>query len=487
MNIILDKSLNAPLYKQIKDQVSDMIYSGTLPEGYVLPSERFLAKSLGINRTTVVVAYEELKADHLISSHVGKGTKVIYNCRMKKMTGDSNKPPAWTLLFDYKNYSNDDFFINNIIELSNNNEIISFAANLPDPDMFPFKEIAEIHQELVDIAPKQLVNLSNVDGYHPLRESICELMGKRNINVLAKDVMLFSSAQQAIDYCCRVLTKPNDLILVEEPTFYGTLQLFKSAGVNILGVPVDKQGIRTDILKMILTRYKPKFLYTIPNFHNPTGISMSLERRYELMELAQYYQLPIIEDDAYGELSYEETNLPSLKTLDTNGYVIYVGTFSKVLSAGLSVGWMTIPKELRKSFVYLKQVTGLHINTYSQWIINRFVEKGLYQEHLALVQKNYAMRRDLMIKHLDAARELGLQLQKPKGGLNLWCRLPPSINSTRLMTKMFERNIIYVPGEICYPNNYSDISYIRLNYTYPRLEQIKEGTAQLVKAIYELM
>jgi 2-aminoadipate transaminase len=217
---------------------------------------------------------------------------------------------------------------------------------------------------------------SPVSGNNELKKEIKKLMLNREVRVLTSNIMVTSGSQQGLDLIARTFVNSNDVILVEEPTFFGAIQLFQTLGAKVVGVPIDEDGIRVDVLEYLVNKLKPKFIYSIPNFQNPTGITMSLKRRYELMKVVEKYGIPIIEDDPYGEIRYEGEELPSLKALDKNGYVIYLSTFSKVISLGLRVGWIVAPERVINKLSLIKQLTDLHVNTLSQHMICEFLRQG---------------------------------------------------------------------------------------------------------------
>ncbi|HWR42152.1 PLP-dependent aminotransferase family protein [Sporomusa sp.] len=343
----------------------------------------------------------------------------------------------------------------------------------------------KIQTELFRTAGHNLFLHSPVEGHYPLRESISHLMRQRQITAAPKDIVILSGSQQGLDFAARIFIRPGDTVLVEEPTFFGAIQIFRSAGARVIGVPVDKDGMRTDVLEALLVRHRPKFIYTLPTFQNPSGVTLSLERRYALLNLAYQYQLPILEDDPYGELYYDGTPVPSLKALDRHGYVIYLSTFSKVLFLGLRVGWITAPPQVLAKFAHLKQMTDLHVNTPAQLMLEVFIRRGYYEKHIMLLRREYAKRRDIMLKALEKYKVPGVSWNKPEGGYYIWCRLPANVYRHKLVANAGKRGVVFLPGEAFYPDGTQGDTYIRLNYTFAKLEQIDEGIEQLMQAVRE--
>jgi DNA-binding transcriptional MocR family regulator len=236
----------------------------------------------------------------------------------------------------------------------------------------------------------------------------------------------------------------------------------------------------------MIQRCKPKFIYTLPTFQNPSGTVMSLERRYELLNLSYKYRIPIVEDDPYSDLRYEGKTIPSLKALDPYEHVIYLSTFSKVLSLGLRVGWVAAPQQVIRKFSYLKQMTDMHVNTPSQYVLSEFISQGFYEKHLNRVLSEYAMKRDLMDKALEKYKLPGIDWKKPEGGYYIWCRLPECITNNRLVSKAAEKGVIYLPGEIFYPDGTQGENFMRLNFIFPDVLGIDEGIRRLMDSIGEV-
>ncbi len=485
MRITVNRNADTPIYLQIKNQLRDMIFSGVLPVDFLLPPERSLARELGVNRSTVIKAYQELKADGLADSHVGKGTVVLpQTARVPAAPDRYINPLPWYQLFTESIMASHDTIISDIMARTGR-DVISFAGGIPAPSLYPVAVLEEIQAELFRTAGQELFLHSPVEGCYPLRESIGQLLRQRQIVAAAKDIVVLSGSQQGLDFAARIFIRPGDTVIVEEPTFFGAIQIFRSAGARVIGVPIDKDGLRTDVLEALLVRHKPKFIYTLPTFQNPSGISLSLQRRYELLDLAYQHQLPILEDDPYGELYYDTTPVPSLKALDRHGYVIYLSTFSKALFLGLRVGWVTAPPQVLTKFAHLKQMTDLHVNTPAQLLLDAFIRRGHYERHVARLRQEYAGRRNAMLKALDKYKVPGIGWNKPAGGYYIWCRLPDNIVRHKLVANAAKRCVVFLPGEAFYPDGTQGDTHIRLNYTFTEPEQIDNGIKYLLQAVKE--
>ncbi|TGA96284.1 PLP-dependent aminotransferase family protein [Sporolactobacillus shoreae] len=483
MRLKINKEFPFPVYLQIKNSIKEQILTGILPPGFVLPPERKLADSNGVSRTTVIRAYDELKALGLVESYIGKGTVVTE----RREPDTSNKqsyvfPLSWYPLFDKKlGYVSDT--ITDIMNVGHQKDMISFAAGVGDPDLYPIKQLKAIQAERA--YNSEALNLCAVEGYYPLRESLSKLMQFRSLSVSPKEVMILSGSMQGIDFTARTFLSPGDAVIVEEPTFLQAIQCFRAAGAKIIGIPLDDEGIRTDVLEAQLSRYKPKFIYTIPTFHNPTGIVMSMKRKMELLHLAYKYQVPVLEDDPYGEISFDQQERPPLKALDSYDYVIYLGTFSKVLFSGTRVGWVIGPEPVMKRFALLKQITDLHVNTPGQFMLDRYLREGFYEAHLKNELAVYKKKRDFMAAALRQNHGL-IAFNVPDGGYYHWCRIPEQVSQKDLLSLCASKGMLFTPGTVFYPQESDGAHFLRLNYTYESFERITKGVAILIEALEKL-
>lgn len=487
MRININRNSDTPVYLQIKNQLRDMIISGQLPPGHILPTERSLCQLLEVNRTTVVKAYHELKADGLAEARVGRGTSVSARTAKCSLAGAGRfgKVP-WYQYFNEGPELGENHIISDIMDINCNKDIVSFSGGLPDPELYPLDELDMLHEKLLRTHKGQLLLHSPVEGIQQLRSAISSFMRSKNIEANPRDIMILSGSQQGLDYIARVFLKPGDTVILEEPSFFGAIQIFRAAGAKVIGIPTDSQGMRTDILESLIQRYKPKFIYTLPTFQNPSGMVMSLDRRYELLNLSYKYRTPIVEDDPYGDLRYAGRALPSLKALDSCEHVIYLSTFSKVLSIGLRIGWIAAPQEIIRKFAWLKQMTDLHANTPGQYLISEFLTDGHYQKHLDRILKDYGRKLELMDSALAEYGGSLVSWNKPEGGYYIWCRLPEYITNSRLVSKAAEKGVSYLPGEVCYPDGTQGESFMRLNFTFTAPEKIAPGIKGLMEALTEV-
>lgn len=486
MKVSIDRDSHTPFYMQIFGQIKRQIISGEIMPGFRLPPERKLAESLGVNRTTVLNAYRELKAEGLVGSRVGQGTVVLSPLRDEATNvGDRVPEPPWNQIFSKYAHGIDSFIVKDLLTLANRKDVISFATGIAAPDSGPIQALAGIEHDIIQQKNYRGLLHSPTEGFSTLREAICGLMQPRGVYCQHDEVMLLAGSQQGIDLTARIMLDPGDIVLVEEPSFFPAIQAFRAAGVRVVGVPMDERGMRVDMLEPILHRYRPKLIYTIPNFHNPTGSELSLERRKQLLELAYKHRVLILEDDAYADLCYEGQPLPTLKSMDSEGYVIYLSTFSKTIYSGLRLGWMVAHKKAVIKFAAAKQIMDLHSSSLSQWIVERFIVDGGLGRHIPEICKEYRIKRDAMYDALVQYAPSDAQWNRPRGGYYIWCRLPGRVSATRLLAKAAERKVVFVPGSTFYITEQGD-EYVRLNFTFAPLKDIGEGVKRLCKAMKEL-
>ncbi|TCK92595.1 DNA-binding transcriptional MocR family regulator [Natranaerovirga hydrolytica] len=485
MRIVVERGKNKAVYLQIYEQIRQQILSGELIPGHQLPPERKLAESLGVNRTTVLNAYRELKAEGLIGSQIGKGTLVLSYPNGELSDNPILEEPVWDHTFSQYSNHFDPNMLKELLAIANRKDIISFATGIASPESGPLQIFKGIEAELMSQDSYHALLHSPTEGFSSFREAVCQLMYKRGVYCHFEETMILSGSQQGIDLVARALLDPGDIVIVEEPSFFPAIQVFKGLGARVMGVPMDEKGMRLDVLEQILQRYKPKLIYTIPNYQNPSGLEMVLERRKGLFELSQQYKVFIMEDDAYGALSYEGKPLPLIKSMDNEGYVIYLSTFSKIVYPGLRLGWMVAHKKVIQKCSALKQVIDIHPNSLSQWIIERFIRTGDLDQHIIQICKEYKQKRDAMYQALLKYAPYDLKWNNPKGGYYIWCKLPEGVLASKLVLKAAEYKVAFVPGSTFFTSGEGE-SYIRLNFTFASIVEIEEGISRLCKAIKEI-
>ena len=484
----VDRRIGVPLYMQIRNQVRDLILSGDLPAGARLPAERELAASLGVNRTTVSSAYHELFADGLVGGRPGRGTVV----QPRPSLGVSRRedilpePLPWNEYFVALHEQARDPLIRQLVALCAQKDVISLAGGLPAPDLYPLDHFAAAIDHVLGRDGRVLLQHSPTEGHSGLREVLVTLMGERGVVASSENILVLSGSQQGLDLIARALIEPGDYVVVEAPSYLGALSAFRAAGARLLAVPMDEQGMRTDVLEGLLPRYWPRLIYTLPTFQNPSGRVMSLERRQALLSLAQQYQTAILEDDPYGELYFAEPPPPPVKSLDRQGHVIYLSTFSKLLFPGIRVGWIAAARPVVDRLASIKQFADLHTNTLAQWALTEFIRQGWLSEHVLTLRREYPIRREAMLNALRELTPRGLRWNEPLGGFYLWCHLEEGLRSRDLLELAAKHRVAFVIGEAFHADGGGQSAF-RLNYTYQTTAGIREGMRRLAEALTAMM
>jgi 2-aminoadipate transaminase len=366
--------------------------------------------------------------------------------------------------------------------------MISFAGGMPAPDLLPTDVIREASQRVMVERGQQALQYGSTEGYLPLRTWIMDYMNRQGITLSEENILIITGAQQGLDLTARLLLNPGDRVVVEAPTFLGALQAFNAYQAGYKVVPMDEDGLQVELLEEVLAS-SPRFIYTIPTFQNPSGVTLSHRRRCMLVEMAAQANVPILEDDPYHQLRYEGEHLPSLLILDAGqfepdhtlghqGNVIYVGSFSKLLGPGLRLGWAIAPAELIRRMVQAKQGADLHTSLYIQMIVYEVLKGGFFEGHIARLQATYRERRDCMLSALARYLPPEVTWTHPQGGLFIWVTLPSSMNSEALLQKAMFNKVAYVPGAPFYANG-KGFHTLRLNFSYPTADQIEEGIRRL--------
>ncbi len=380
--------------------------------------------------------------------------------------------------------------IREILKFTSDPEVISFAAGNPAPEAFPKEKIAELSAELLRDDPILALQYSITEGYPPLRDFLKEwLTSKGCFHSEFDDLIVTSGGQQANELSCKVLLNEGDTLLCESPSFIGSLNAFRSYNVNLVGVDMDDDGINLEKLEHALkTEKNVKILYLIPNFQNPTGRTMSFEKRKAVYELACRYDFIILEDDPYGELRFTGENIPSIKSLDTEGRVIYSGTFSKIVSSGFRTGFVSAPSPIIQKIVVCKQVSDVHSNIWAQVISHRFMTTVDREAHFNKLRDIYRKKCELMCSYIDNGFSKKISYIKPEGGLFIWCTLPDDCDMNEFCRKAVQDyKIAVVPGN-SFSIDEKEVSHsFRLNYSTPTNEQIENGMAILAEMTRKML
>lgn len=373
--------------------------------------------------------------------------------------------------------------IREIGKLTADPEIISFAGGMPDPDFFPIEALRKVSDLVLQMDGKAALQYNATAGYLPLREKIAERMTSKGIQVSAESILLTSGSQQGIDFCGKVFLNEGDVIICESPSYSGALNAFSSYLPEFIEIQTDDHGMDMQELEKALTaKNKVKFIYVIPDFQNPTGRSWSLERRQQLIALANKFNVPVIEDDPYSSFRFEGDSLPTLKSLDTESRVIYLGTFSKMLCPGLRVGWITGGIEVLSKIEIVKQVADIHSNSLTQREVAKYLELYSMDDQIKGVTAAYKKRRDIMLDAMKAFFPSECRHTKPEGGIFIWVELPESLNAREILLKAVKEKVAFIPGGGFFPNSKKE-NTIRLSFATMPDDKIKEGVKRLGKVL----
>ena len=383
--------------------------------------------------------------------------------------------------------------IRELLKLTQKPEMISFAGGLPSPEVFPVEAFKEAAYRALEESPEKALQYGTTEGYAPLRELIAARSARYGLKVSAANISITSGSQQALDLLGRLFINRGDRIIVENPTYLGAIQAWNAYGAEYIPVPMDEDGMITSELEKGL-RKGAKFIYVLPNFQNPSGVTLSLQRRKELVELADRYGVPIVEDDPYGQIRFEGEHLPPVTVVDSqfrgddggnyDGNVIYLSTFSKLLAPGIRIAWAIGAETVIRKLVQAKQGADLHTSSFNQIAVHEVSKNDFLDEHVKLIRATYKERRDAMLEAMDELFPAEVTWTRPQGGMFLFVHLPEDMDATKLFEKAIERNVAYVPGAAFHAAGGGE-NTLRMNFSYSTPDTIREGIARLATLLKE--
>lgn len=378
--------------------------------------------------------------------------------------------------------------IRELMALTAKPEVISFAGGMPAPELFPVEGVKEACIQVMDEAGRNALQYCPTEGLVPLREKIVKRMAdKLQIKTDIDHVLLTSGSQQGLDFSARVFLNPGDVVLMESPSYLGAVNAFKACEPTFKEVPTDDHGmIPEELEKILATTDNVKMIYVIPDFQNPSGKTWSMERRVKFMELANKYEIPVIEDNPYGELRFEGEYLPSLKSMDTKDLVIFLGTMSKILAPGLRIGWVCANEKVLAKYNFVKQGADLQCSSLDQLVANKFLDLYDLDAHVDKIREVYHKRRDLMLKTMEECFPKSCKWTYPEGGLFTWVVLPEGVNAKDIAPKCLEQNVAFVPGGSFFPNGGKE-NHFRLNYSNATDDRIVEGIKRMGAVLKEAL
>ncbi|QIZ11063.1 PLP-dependent aminotransferase family protein [Priestia megaterium] len=477
MQIEIQRNADVSLSKQIYQSIVDRIRSGLLQEGLQLPSVRILSKQLGVSLVTAVKAYQQLEQDGFITSVQGKGTFVKVKRKAEEERKDENFSYDWQLsVQDYLPRSQFGRF--HLVP-----EKINLSSSMVDPGLLPNRYLErEIHQILSE-NPRILSQYGEIQGDPLLRKEMAEYLKSSGVPSTPEKILVTSGSQQGIDLVARTFVGPGDVVVMETPTYPGAIDVFRGRGGTILTVPVDKDGMRVDILQNLCDKHKPKIIYTIPTFHNPTGAVMTLKRRRQILDIAHSIQSLIIEDDPWSEIYFGKKPPAPIKSIDHKGHVIYLKGLSKTLAPGCRIGILTASGSVFNRLLAAKANTDLGSPLLTQKSILPFINSKQMMDHYKKLRTALRIRRDLVLEILSQHMPDGVSWVIPEGGLNLWISLPHWLDSNHVLIEAKKQQLTFLPGSACYPVEQEN-HHLRVSYSYMNEQLLQQGVTTLCNILY---
>lgn len=470
--IRLDKNSSQHLYMQLFEIIKDMIIKEKIKPHEKLPPIRQLANMLGVNNSTIVSAYALLDKEGFVYKKVGSGTFVT---PQKNRGFESPQMQKYPLDEDLRQMDRGQ------IQIKEN--MISFASATPTSDLFPVGDFKILLNEVLDRDQGDAFGYQESQGYYPLRESLVSYLEEYGIHTNRENIQIISGAQQGIDVISKAFVDYKDTIIVESPTYTGAIATFKSRGAKIIEVPILKDGINLEILEEQIKVHKPKLIYLMPNFQNPTGYSYSREKKLKVIDLANQYNVLIVEDDYLSDLSFYSEDNTTLKSLDQHNMVVYIKSFSKIFMPGLRLGFLVIPKRIYPEILAAKHSSDISTSGLNQRVFDLYLRKGIWKKHIDYMENIYKERFDVMKACLDEyLSDKEIKYTLPEGGLNFWLSLPEIFSSNDLYEEAAKENILILPGSIFFTSQRESSSFrLSIASVYPK--DIEKGIKDLSQII----
>jgi DNA-binding transcriptional MocR family regulator len=471
-HIQLDPASDVPLYKQLAESIRALVEKGAISVGDKLPATRELAGLLGLNRATVSSAYAMLEQSGLLEGHVGRGSFVaghVAAVAEAKMDWESILPPiASPVAYAHR-------------------IAISFANSRPSEDAFPLAQFRRLSKQVVD-SPEAagILQLGSPHGYPALRRFLLDQAAGQGIARSGDDLIVTNGCQQALDLIARLFVHDKAVVALEDPVYHGLLRVFTRAGAKILPIAVDAAGINVDLLREAMEQHRPRVVVVTPSFQNPSGVTVTLERRKRIVELAQRFGAVLVENDIYSDLRYRGKPLPSLKELDESGQTILLRSYSKISFPGLRVGWVIAPQPVVARLADAKQLSDLHSDQLSQAILLRFAESGELDRHLDRTKRAGVERLNSVLEACGRYLPAGAKYTEPAGGMNLWIELPAPLTAAKLLGAAQERGVDFLPGPY-FTEGRAHERGLRISFGGLAPEQITKGIRILGEAATELL
>ena len=478
MLIRIDRESGIALHRQIRRQMEELILSGVLGPGSRLPSTRDLASSLEVNRSTVVAAYRELWSEGLVEGRSGGGTVVASLEESKPATRATGQPLAWEKQYSRAVAS----FDPRLLDESQRSErdVIRLCPGNPPDDLFPIEALRNLAGS-ISLEELSSLRWGTAQGMIELRHAVSERLVLEGIDAAPSQIIIVAGGQQAIYLIARALLRPGDAVACETPTYLGAQYAFETCGISTLPIPVEEEGLRLDVLEGALKRNQVRLVFVCPTYHNPTTVTMPLERRRELIALAHRHQVPILEFDPYSPFRYEGQVLPSLKALDTQNHVLHVFAAAGTLFPGLRVAWMVVPRRVRQQLVPLKWIVDAGIGSLGQWAVYRLLRER--HDRTEPLRQRFVRRRDALCEALSTHCSGLLEWRKPSGGFFVWAELVGGLLAERVQEEAVAEGVRVLSGSDFYYEGVGGERHLRLDFAELSEERIEEGAKRLAAAI----
>jgi GntR family transcriptional regulator/MocR family aminotransferase len=485
----LDRTSPLPIARQIQGQIEELVREGWLAPGVKLPATRELARALGVNRTTVTLAYEELVAAGWCRAHVGQGTFVVGPTRALPSGEAPNLarvPLDWSRLFSRSAHIAAASADRRRATVPPRGErpLVSFAAGTPDSGLFPTDAFRRVLNRVVRAEGATLLQYQSGDGYEPLREYLSTYLLRFGVRTRPDEVLVVNGSQQGFDLIARTFLDPGDVVAMEQPTYPRAIEVFRAAGAQLVPVPWAGEGPSVAALEQVLARHRPKLFYCQPTAHNPTGLTIPPEAGRRLLDVAARYHVPVVEDGFDGSLYYGDRRPLPLRALDRDGLVLYIGTFSKILFPGLRLGWLVAPAPVIERLRAAKQLADLGTSALIQAAVYRFCERRLLDRHVARVIGEYGRRRDGLLEALARHMPPDVTWTHPMGGFSLLLTLPPGCDAAALLPRALRLGVAFTPGARFFLDGTGERA-ARLSFSSVPARRIEDGVRRLAEAVGE--
>ncbi|MEH7304065.1 PLP-dependent aminotransferase family protein [Neobacillus drentensis] len=437
-----DRKEKRPIYKQIADYLEEGISTGIYTIESMLPSERVLAEELQVNRSTVVAAYEELQSLGIVERIKGSGTRVstdIWGLEHRRI-------PNWSRYLERGSFLPNLPVVQKIRKETQGNDLINMASGELSPSLLPNEQFRRI---LSDQSFTGYLGYDDPQGNEDLRRTISSHVNEfKNIKTFPSSILITSGAQQALHLIVQCLLKPGDAVAIEDPSYCFSLPIFHTAGLKIYRLPIDSEGINPDDLIHLHKKHRIKMVFLNPDFQNPTGTVLSMERRKQILNISAEYGIPIIEDDPYSLTSFDGVVNPTLKSMDDNGNVLYISSLSKIIASGLRIGWVIGPPKVIQRLADAKQQVDFGHSVFPQWVANQFLGSEYFHPHIQFLRNQLQQRRDQIVQSFKELLDDKISFSIPEGGIHMWCKLHRSVDEQKLLEESIRKGVAFVPGTV---------------------------------------